>query len=93
MTKKANILSKPLLTKIHQIKTIDWAEKKVKIYFLKVIFTEKWCPTFDEPDRWVTVWGSNKNILPVQIRRLQGRGGIMSGAVIDRDEITGPIKV
>ena len=68
---------RPLLTKVHKAKRVEWAERYHKANFSNVIFTDECRATLDGPDGWAGGWVLDQHQTKDRMRRQQGGGGII----------------
>ena len=82
-------IKRPLLSKEHKAKRVEWAVRYHKVNFSHVIFTDECRATMDGPDGWVLHQRQPK----LRMRRQQGGGRIMFWAGIQGSSIIGPYMV
>ena len=86
-------IKRPLLSKAHKAKRVEWAVRYHKVNFSNVIFTDECRATLDGPDGWARGWVLDQRQPKLRMRRQQGGGGVMFWAGIQGSEIIGPYMV
>lgn len=84
---------RPPLSRAHKESRLQWAKKYMKTDWSKVIFTDECRATLDGPDGFARGWIRQGHIVPANLRRQQGGGGVLFWAGIHNQNLIGPFKV